>query len=72
MTEREKKIISKFSHKSWNEVKTNDSWAIFKIMSEFVEGFEKMSKIEGHPYYARWKERMSPSLRTADVSTCMN
>ena len=45
MTEREKKIISKFSHKSWNEVKTNDSWAIFKIMSEFVEGFEKMSKI---------------------------
>lgn len=32
-------------HKSWNEIKTNDSWAIFKIMGEFVTGFEKMSKI---------------------------
>jgi uncharacterized protein (TIGR00730 family) len=32
-------------HKGWNEIKTNDSWAIFKIMGEFVMGFEKMSKI---------------------------
>ncbi|MDG1778677.1 MAG: TIGR00730 family Rossman fold protein [Flavobacteriaceae bacterium] len=32
-------------HKSWNEIKTNDSWAIFKIMGEFVNGFERMSKI---------------------------
>lgn len=32
-------------HKSWNEIKTNDSWAIFKIMGEFVDGFEKMSRI---------------------------
>ena len=32
-------------HKSWNEIKTNDSWALFKIMGEFVDGFEKMSKI---------------------------
>lgn len=31
--------------KDWNEIKTNDSWAIFKIMSEFVEGYEKMSRI---------------------------
>lgn len=31
--------------KGWNEIKTNDSWAIFKIMGEFVSGFEKMSKI---------------------------
>lgn len=51
-------------HKSWNEIKTNDSWAIFKIMGEFVNGFEKMSKIgpcvsifgsartkPDHPYY---------------------
>ncbi len=50
--------------KGWNEIKTNDSWAIFKIMGEFVNGFEKMSRIgpcvsifgsarvrEGHPYY---------------------
>ncbi len=32
-------------HKGWNEIKTNDSWAIFKIMGEFVNGFEKMSAI---------------------------
>jgi len=32
-------------HKGWNELKTNDSWAIFKIMGEFVNGFEKMSQI---------------------------
>ena len=32
-------------HKGWNQIKTNDSWAIFKIMGEFVNGFEKMSKI---------------------------
>jgi hypothetical protein len=32
-------------HKRWNEIKTNDSWAIFKIMGEFVNGYEKLSKI---------------------------
>ncbi|MEN1786325.1 MAG: TIGR00730 family Rossman fold protein [Bacteroidota bacterium] len=32
-------------HKGWNEIKTNDSWALFKIMGEFVNGFEKMSLI---------------------------
>jgi uncharacterized protein (TIGR00730 family) len=31
--------------KDWTEIKTNDSWAIFKIMSEFVEGYERMAKI---------------------------
>ena len=46
MTQNEdKKIREKFKQKTWNEVKTNDSWAIFKIMAEFVEGFERLSKI---------------------------
>ena len=31
--------------KKWNETKTNDSWSIFKIMGEFVEGYEKLSAI---------------------------
>jgi uncharacterized protein (TIGR00730 family) len=31
--------------KDWYEIKTNDSWAIFKIMSEFVNGYESMAKI---------------------------
>ena len=37
--------MNKQHHKGWNEIKTNDSWAIFKIMGEFVNGFEKLSKI---------------------------
>ena len=50
--------------KSWNTIKTNDSWAIFKMMGELVKGFEQMSEIgpcvsifgsartaEDHPYY---------------------
>ena len=32
-------------NKKWNEIKTNDSWSIFKIMGEFVEGYEKLSAI---------------------------
>ncbi len=31
--------------KDWNEIKINDSWAIFKILAEFVEGYERMAKI---------------------------
>lgn len=31
--------------KDWYEIKTNDSWAIFKVMSEFVQGYERMAKI---------------------------
>ncbi len=38
---KKKKII----RKNWNDIKTNDTWQIFRIMSEFVEGFEKMSKL---------------------------
>ena len=35
--------MKKVEMKNWNEIKTNDSWALFKIMSEFVEGYERMS-----------------------------
>lgn len=31
--------------KNWNETKTNNSWALFKIMGEFVNGYEKLSSI---------------------------
>jgi len=41
----DKKIREKFEQKTWNEIKSNDSWAIFKIMAEFVEGFERLGKI---------------------------
>jgi uncharacterized protein (TIGR00730 family) len=45
MSPDEEKIKRAFEEKSWNEVKTTDSWQIFKIMSEFVEGFQKLAKI---------------------------
>ena len=37
--------MSVSKNKKWNEIKTNDSWSIFKIMGEFVEGYEKLSAI---------------------------
>ena len=37
--------MNKLRRKSWNEIKTNDSWSIFKIMGEFVNGYERMSQI---------------------------
>ena len=41
----EKVIQDKFKRKTWNEIRANDSWAIFKIMSEFVNGYENMGRI---------------------------
>jgi hypothetical protein len=41
----EDKIRQAFSSRDWNDIKASDSWQIFKIMSEFVEGFDKMSRI---------------------------
>ncbi|MBL7863921.1 MAG: TIGR00730 family Rossman fold protein [Cyclobacteriaceae bacterium] len=62
--EEEHKIRKAFKDKDWAEIKSSDSWVIFKVMSEFVEGFEKLAKIgpcvtifgsarvkSGHPYY---------------------
>jgi uncharacterized protein (TIGR00730 family) len=45
MTNEDRKIRERLQQKTWNEIKTNDSWAIFKIMAEFVEGYETLSKI---------------------------
>ena len=33
------------TRKDWNSIKSNDSWSIFKIMSEFVDAYDRMSKI---------------------------
>lgn len=41
----EDRIRESFEEKSWYEIKSNDSWGIFKIMSEFVQGYEKLAKI---------------------------
>ena len=39
------RIRRAFKKKNWNEKKTNDSWAIFKVMAEFVNGYETMGRI---------------------------
>ena len=41
----ESRIKAAFDNKDWNEIKSADSWVIFKVLSEFVEGFDKLAKI---------------------------
>lgn len=41
----DEKIREALTQKDWNEIKTRDSWQIFKIMAEFVEGYETLAKI---------------------------
>jgi uncharacterized protein (TIGR00730 family) len=41
----EDRIREAIKDKTWNEQMTTDSWAVFKIMSELVDGFETLSKI---------------------------
>jgi uncharacterized protein (TIGR00730 family) len=38
-------IKDAFEEKTWNEIHTTDSWRVFKIISELVEGYEKLSRI---------------------------
>jgi hypothetical protein len=38
-------IKDAFDQKSWNEIHTTDSWRVFKIISELVEGYEKLARI---------------------------
>ncbi|MGD1892888.1 MAG: TIGR00730 family Rossman fold protein [Cyclobacteriaceae bacterium] len=76
ITEEESRIKQAFMDRDWNEIKTNDSWAVFKIMSEFVEGFEKLGKIgpcvtifgsartpDNHPYYKMAEEIAAKIVR---------
>ncbi len=41
----EDKIRKAIKARDWNEIKTYDSWQIFKIMAEFVQGFERLARI---------------------------
>jgi uncharacterized protein (TIGR00730 family) len=38
-------IREAFEDKRWADIKAESSWQIFKVMSEFVEGFDKLNKI---------------------------
>lgn len=72
----EQKIRQAFKDRDWNEIKSSDSWVIFKVMAEFVEGFEKLSKIgpcvsifgsartaPNHPYYKMAEEIAAKLVR---------
>ncbi|TAE37657.1 MAG: TIGR00730 family Rossman fold protein [Runella slithyformis] len=65
----EARIRQAFEDKNWNTIKSEDSWVIFKVMAEFVEGFDKLAKIgpcvsifgsartdPNHPYYKMAEE----------------
>jgi len=41
----EEAIRRALKERDWSEIKSSDSWAIFKVMAEFVNGFEKLAKI---------------------------
>lgn len=38
-------LHNSFRQKTWDEIVMKDSWMVFKIMAEFVNGYEKMAKI---------------------------
>jgi uncharacterized protein (TIGR00730 family) len=33
-------------NKDWSELKAENSWTMFKVMAEFVDGYERMNKIQ--------------------------
>jgi uncharacterized protein (TIGR00730 family) len=46
LSENERARIEKaFANKDWPEIASSNSWSIFKIMAEFVDGFDKLAKI---------------------------
>ena len=67
------KIIN---YRLWTDTKANDSWSVFKIMSEFVNGYETLGRIgpcvaifgsarikEHNPYYIKAVETASKLVR---------
>lgn len=41
----ETKLHNSLRQKTWDETITKDSWMVFKVMAEFVDGYEKLAKI---------------------------
>ncbi|KFF08956.1 hypothetical protein IX38_00100 [Chryseobacterium luteum] len=41
----ETKLHNSLRQKNWDETITKDSWMVFKVMAEFVDGYEKLAKI---------------------------
>lgn len=64
MRDNDERIENALKEKDWSEIKSKNSWQLFKIMAEFVEGFETLARIgpcvsifgsarteKGHPHY---------------------
>ena len=45
MTEKQENKHSKHPMKKWDKVKGENSWTMFKVISEFVMGFETLNKL---------------------------
>lgn len=41
----ETRLHNSLKQKTWDETVTKDSWMVFKVMAEFVDGYEKLAKI---------------------------
>jgi len=39
------RIKKEFKPKSWTQIKAHDSWSVFKIMAEVVDGYTELSRI---------------------------
>jgi uncharacterized protein (TIGR00730 family) len=76
LTPEELLIKEAFQDRNWNEIKTSDSWVIFKVMAEFVEGFDKLAEIgpcvsifgssrtqPDHPYFKMTEEIAAKLVR---------
>lgn len=64
MSTHKERIEQALREKDWSEIKSRNSWQMFKIMAEFVDGFETLARIgpcvsifgsarteQEHPYY---------------------
>ena len=45
MMNNDKRVKRKFEKKTWSEVKSKNSWQVFRIMAEFVEGFDALTAV---------------------------
>ena len=77
ITAKQEEVIREaFKSKDWSEIKSSDSWVIFKVMAEFVNGFEKLAKIgpcvsifgsartkDDNPYYKTAEEIAAKLVR---------
>ncbi len=46
MTEEKNVIVGKKEPKKWRQLKAENSWTMFKVIGEFVDGYERLNKIE--------------------------